>query len=169
MEETTGKKLVRIDFSKGEFMANGKRYIIEDEFSISRWVAKEKYELELGYGTDFKGMFSAWEECYALANAQRFADIAVLAHSKVKGLELLAKRQPAILKYCALFCNWEAEDRKAFSDDMVTQKINDWEKEGIAIGDFFTLAANTIPDFIESYKKATGKYSPNDNQKPKAK
>lgn len=166
METQKGTPLKRIDFSKGEFQANGKRYIIEDSFSIQRWIMKEELEMELGYNVDFRGMFASWEEVYSLANQQRFADIAVLAYTKVKGMEKLSERVPAILKYCALFVNWEGEDRNSINEDMMNQKVNDWQAEGLAIGDFFTLAANTIPDFIESYKKATAKYSPNDRPKP---
>lgn len=152
-------ELKRIDFSQNWFMANGKKYVIETEFSIERWVMKEEIEMEVQYGVSVREMFVAWEEVYGLANQQRFADIVIHAYNKIKGLEKFTEREPSMLKFCALFCNVDGEDRKVITSDMITQKINDWKSEGLAISDFFTLAANTSLGFIENYRKATAKFS----------
>lgn len=156
-EETlkNSKQLSRIDFTAGRFEANGKIYIIENQFCIDRWIMKEELEMELGFGANYREMMANWENVYDLANNQRFADIAVSAYNAIKGIEKVSQREPLILKFCALFCNTEDEDRTVINEDMITSKINDWKAGGIAIGDFFTLAANTIPTFIENYKKAT--------------
>jgi hypothetical protein len=53
---------------------------------------------------------------------------------------------------CALFCNYEGEDEKIYNEEIMKSKIEDWQKEGYDINDFFSLAWTLVPSFLEIYK-----------------
>ena len=135
-------KLKHINVAERQFLANGKIYIIEaDDISIERWAKYEEISLELQYGTSsFAEMHQRWADVTSLANELKFADIAVMAHNMQTSVLSAIDRTPAQLKLCALFINEENEDRSIISDDIIARKIDDWRKEGFAIGDFFQLA-----------------------------
>lgn len=134
------EKLKLIDLKERSFTANGKVYFIEaGDISIARWAKYEELALEIQYGTTQMEMFNKFKEITELANQLKFADIAVLAHNMQNGMIKVMERLPVSLKICALFINEENEDRGSISDDMIAQKIDDWRKEGFAIGSFFQL------------------------------
>jgi hypothetical protein len=148
-------ELKKIDFQQGWFMANGKKYIIESGFSIERYAFYQKYQIELGYNCTFDKMFQEWERVVMLANKLQFSDIVIIAYNMSRAIAKLDEKEPAVLKLCALFVNEENEDRRTITEDMITAKIRDWQEEGIDVGDFFTLASNTITGFITAYKKVS--------------
>lgn len=148
-------ELKKIDLEKGWFMAAGKKYVIETQFSIERYAMYQRLQIEAGFGVAFKDMFDNWERVVTLANALKFSEIVILAYNMSRGMLKLEEKEPLMLKMCALFINEENEDRRSITDDMVTEKINDWKEEGYAIESFFQLALNTINGFIESWKNLT--------------
>lgn len=158
-QEAQKRELPRIAFSTGQFEANGKIYFIESLYSADRWIMKEEIEMEVAYGSSYAEMAKKWETNYLALNEGRMADASVIAYNAMKGIEETFKREPAVLKLIALCCNTADEDRTIITDDMITEKIIDFRKSGIPMNDFFHLAANIIPDFIENFKKATGQYS----------
>jgi hypothetical protein len=154
MEETKPMNALKpVPISDGQFMANGKLYIIESGFSIERFALYQQYQIEAGYGVSFVEMLKNWERVVNYANALRFTDIAVLAHNMVRGVAKIADREPVLLKMCALFINEQNEDRRTINPDIITAKINDWRAEGYDIRGFFTLASNIITGFIEHYER----------------
>jgi len=135
------KELKLINPSERSFPANGKTYFIEaGDISIARWSKYEELILEMQYGVTQVEMFNKFKEITELANKLQFADIAILAYNVQNGMRGLMQRQPVALKICALFINEENEDRGSISDDIIAQKIDDWNIEGYAVGPFFQLA-----------------------------
>lgn len=134
-------KLKQISIKDKSFTANGKTYLIETgDISIERWAKYEELSLEMQYGTDQVAMFQNWKKVTELANELKFSDIAILAHNMQNGMLQVMSREPVALKLCALFINEENENRAIITDDMISQKINDWRVEGYSIGPFFQLA-----------------------------
>jgi hypothetical protein len=147
------KALKRIDHTKGWFIANGKKYVVETGYSIERYAYYQRLSLEAGFGVAFSRMFAEWEEVIAEANELRFSDVVIRAYNMSRGIMNIEQNEPAVLKLCALFLNRPDEDRRFISDDLISDKIRDWKEEGIAIEDFFILATATISGFTEVYRK----------------
>lgn len=134
-------ELKQLNIQEKSFKANGKTYFIEaGDISIDRWAKYEEFTLELEYGVSQVDMFQNWKKVTQLANELKFADIAVLANNMQNGIMGIFDRQIVALKLCALFINEQNENRGVITDDIINNKIEDWSKEGFAIGVFFQLA-----------------------------
>lgn len=161
-QSTTGKELKPLPVNDKKFTANGNVYFIEDHISISRWNRYEELQLEVAYGTNVKAMQEKLGEVYDLINQQKFADAAVHLHNIRVGVEQLTDdtRYNAVVRMCALIINREGEDRRYISEEIMLQKINDWETEGYDMGSFFAIAISSIPGCIEIFNSITQGISP---------
>jgi hypothetical protein len=148
-------ELKKLDLNSKNFIANGKVYIIETGLSIERYSMYEQLQIELGYGVSFDEMTQKWKDAYNAAQNAKLADVAVIAYNTLNGIQQVYDRQPLVLKMCALFINEESEDRRVITTDMIIQKIEDWQEEGLEIGPFFQLAIGIIPGFADHYKQLT--------------
>lgn len=144
-------ELKRINFTTGQFEANGKKYTIEKLISIERYTKFQQFEIEAAFSATFKNLFDTLNNTYELLNKGKLADASVNVYNAMKGVHEISNKEPYVLKYCALFINEENEDRRVITDEMISQKIADWQEEGLPVQDFFTLATNSIPHYIESY------------------
>lgn len=148
-------ELKKIDPSLGFFQANGKTYKIEKSLSIERYSFYQRFEIELGYGSSFQDLYGAMSNAYNLLNQGKMADASVALYNAMRGFAELEKKEPHVLKYCALFINTDDEDRRVITDDMISAKIKDWQEEGLEVASFFQLALNSIPGFIEAYRSSS--------------
>lgn len=151
----TTKELKRLDFTTGEFVANGTNYRIEGALTIERYAELQILEKELGYASSFKAIYEKMQKAYDLLNKQKFADSAVQINDIMRGVAKAQEREPTILKICTLFINTENEDRTKLDKDVNERKIADWKKEGIDMRDFFLVASNSVNGFLEIYRNAT--------------
>ena len=148
--------LKRIDFSKPTIPANGKEYKFLTELPIVRFKELDKLEVEFFYGFDMKQMFDKLKAAFEDLNKSKIADASVKMHNLMKGVaDKVDKREPIVLRICALFLVTEDEDINKWSDELAAKKIKDWEEEGYAMTDFFSLAATSLPGFLEAYEKIT--------------
>lgn len=132
------------------FMANGKKYFIEDKLSYNRWLLYQKLEIELTFDISFSGMFNKLTETYALLNQQRFADASVCVRDLMFGIaNNIDKRTHPAYALCALFINQEDEDRTDISETIIKAKIEDWNTEGYSVQSFFSIALNIVPNFAK--------------------
>lgn len=154
LNQKTNLKKLDLQGGISSFEANGKTYHIESTMSIERYTLFQQYELELSYNLSFKQLFETFKKVYELLNQSKPADASVLIYNTMQGFAKLEQKEPYVMKYCALFINEEAEDRRVITEDMITAKINDWQKEGIAFESFLQLAIFSIPSFIENWKAA---------------
>lgn len=150
-----GNNLVRLDFTKSSFMANGREYLIEKDFSIERYVEYQILEKEIGFGTSFRKLFEGLKNAREHLNNTHLVDAAVQIDNLMRGVAKVEEREPLVLKMCALFMNRAEENRHVITEDMITQKIEDWKAEGIAMTDFFTAALNSMDGYIEASKAIT--------------
>lgn len=146
------KELKRIDFEKGIFEANGKKYYIESQMSIERFCEFQIYEKEAGLGMNFKKIYENLQQVYKDLNSTKFADASVRLNDLMHGVGNLELKEPAVLKICALFMNTEDEDRSIITNDMIVKKIEDWKKE-YDMRDFFWYALDTVSGFMEVYNR----------------
>lgn len=148
----------RIDLTKQpfSFTANGKEYRVVEELTIGRFEHLDLLEAEFFYGFDMKGLFDRLKEGFEKVNKNKLGDVAVLLHNLMKGVaDKVDKRKPVMLRICSLFLITGDEDTTTWSEELANKKIEDWQKEGYSMSDFFTLAANFLPGFMAAYKEST--------------
>lgn len=155
MDEPKKNAPAKINFETGAFTANGTKYQIEQALSIERYCELQILEKEMAFGGSFRSVFDRLKEVHTAMNKTNFVGAAVIVDSMLRGISKLEEREPAVVKICALFINYEGEDRTKWSNDISLKKINDWKAEGMDMKDFFTVAANSVHGFLEAYNKVT--------------
>lgn len=146
----------RIDFSQKTIHANGKEYKLINELPIARFKELDKMEVEFFYGFDMKGMFDKLKATFEDLNKSRIGDASVKIHNLMKGIaDRVDKREHIVLRICSLFLITDDEDLTTWSEDLASQKADDWAKEGYSMTDFFSLVASFLPGFMKSYEEVT--------------
>lgn len=147
--------LKQIDLNKKKFTANGIEYFIESGLSFERFLMYQKLQLEVGYETGFYGVFKGLEKAYNSCNEGKLADVSVIVHNMMKGIKTVDERRVPMLDLVCLFINTKDEDRKIINDDIIQQKISNWEAEGLDMMPFFQLAVSSIKNFSNVYTEFT--------------
>lgn len=151
----TNNQIKRIDLEGGVFMANGKKYFIEGQLTIARYMEFQVFEKELGFGVTFQSLFNGLNELWGYLNKMQFAEASVKVNDMIRGCAKIEEREPAVLKICALYINEENEDRFTITDDMITNKIRDWKTEGYDMKDFFMVAFSSVSGIIDASQKVS--------------
>ncbi len=142
----------RINFDAPTIPANGKQYKFSRDLTIERYKELEQLEVEFFYGFDMHGLFNKLKDAYNDLNKSKPADAAIKMYRIMEGVaDRVDKREPCVLRICSLFLVTDDEDVTTWSEDLAKQKIEDWQKEGYLIDDFFSLAANLVPNFLKDY------------------
>ena len=138
----------------GEFEANGKIYFLEPQISIERFRKMNEFEIELSFATTFKKHYAGLNELRAIMNEARFVDGAVKLNDIMLGMHKILdnSNHHPILKYCALILNTDQEDRRAYDEKVMNDKIKDWQEEGVPIMSFFSVALHTVSGLHPSLK-----------------
>ena len=141
-----------VDFNK-PFTANGNVYMKTDKICMERWEEYEKLSPRLTFGIGFEEIFKGLSKAFSLLNKQQFADASVIIHNLMSGIKDAndEKRIHPSLLMCALVINREGEDTGVFNKEVQLSKISDWQKEGLDIVPFFSLAQRSILGFKETY------------------
>ncbi len=145
------KGLKKLEQGVLKFEANGKTYVVESTLSVNRYIEYQQLEIQAGMGVDFAGMIKGIDEVIALLNKVQFVDAAIKLNNLRSGVLDIPRKEPNLLKLCALFINEENEDRATITSERISQKIEDWgeyEAQG-----FFALALTSINGFIDIYKQ----------------
>lgn len=147
------KQVKKLDLDQSFFMANGKKYTVSKSLSVERWRHFEDLQALVGFGRSFDDIFQNVKKAYEALQKPKIADASVILHNILTGVkEKLDQRHHPALLICALFINHEEEDQKVYNEEAMKLKIADWQEEGYDINDFFQLAWNLVPSFIENYK-----------------
>jgi len=150
-----GPKLKRIDMSQPKFQANGHTYYIQSNLSLERYVEYLKLSNELAFNTDFEGVFKTLKQVHAAVTSGNDVLSAIqktteLTYNQMNAIVDFANRDhPTVLRFCALFINREDEEIHTYDERLIDP---DWTEEGLAIDDFFYLAANFIPSFRDTFR-----------------
>lgn len=144
-----------IDPTQTSFEANGKTYYRET-MTVARWRVWLKLHVKLGYGLTFDELFHKFKQIYTVCNKSEPEPgmACVLSYNTMERIKDIGgdERIPETLAICALFWNQKDEDRSIITDEMIAEKVKDWEAEAIDAGFFLTYALSTIPNFIPIYK-----------------
>lgn len=158
-------QLVTPDIKEGFFTANGKKYYLENKISIARKIYSDRLIVEVMSGASPSMMFNDLSKLYNLCNEKKFADIAVSLHNKMHGLKEWNERRDPILGLCALYLNTEEENRREISEELIKQKIADWEAEGIEYGFFSLMAKSLLKELIAIWKENSPNTSEEEEKK----
>lgn len=142
--------LKELDKEARFFEANGKTYYIETKLSIERYAEFQILEKEAGFGTTFENFYGEVAKAYQDLQTFKAADACVKLHNILTGCADIERKQPTLLKICALFMNTKDEDRATIDDDRIAEKIEDWSTEYDLTG-FFHRALNTVSGFFKIY------------------
>lgn len=148
----------RIDFKTGKFIANGVNYTIVDYIPVGRDVRYTNLIPQMAFGTDFKGIFSFARKIYDHATTGNDPLLALhkIATDSMNFMESIKNvgesGHPIYYELAAIFCNRDGEDPAMLTDQMVKEKIDDWEKSGIPREDFFQLAISSIQGLAKAWK-----------------
>lgn len=142
-----------VNIEQGEFEANGKKYRVQSSLSIARYAKFEEIEIEVGYGRSFASVFDIIQAAMDDINKQKQGEAYVKLYNLIYGIKVKERKDPFIYRYCALFINAEGEDEAIITDDMISQKIDDWTKEGLDYAPFFDFVISSLPGFKERYLK----------------
>lgn len=155
----------RIDFNSGKFDANGKTYYIDvsTPLAVGRFGNYEALVNHSTYGTDWYSINEAFKKIYnALTGNDGYGMNIMKACNDSANMALnmsanIVKRTEqkyhSALLLCTLFLNTSEEDIKRWDMPLAAEKIKDWEAEGLATEDFFSLAMSLIPGFRENYSE----------------
>lgn len=138
-----------------EFMANGRKYKMIDKLAIERWIQYEKLQPRITFGVGFEELFSNLGKAYAALDKQKFADAAVIIHNTMNGIKNFndeRRAHPALLM-AGLFIVREDEDVTKYDEVLMLEKIEDWQKEGLNMLDFFHLSRSAIRGFNQTLIK----------------
>lgn len=145
-------KLKTLDPEQKMFTANGKTYEVTNQISTCRFSWYQKIELELIWGMTTKERIEAHNRIQQAINEGDIAEVAIINRELRDGAKIIdAKREPFILRLCALIINEVGEDPRYISEEMIDKKIQDWYEEGYDIKGFFQLALAIIPDLAGLY------------------
>lgn len=137
------------DITGNTFIANGKRYFIEGKISIDRKIYSDKLLVEVASGSSVGESFNDLKKLFDLLNEKKFAECAVKIHDKMNGLKNWKERKDTVLSLCALYINREDEDRRVITDEIIKDKIADWQEEGIEYNFFLTMAYSLLRGLIK--------------------
>lgn len=144
---------------KNEFTANGKLYVVSKTLSIARFKEYEKLVPLLTFGQGFEEIFAGLKKAFSLLNnpAPKPLDAGIIIHNLMNGIKDINdnKRIHPALKMAALVINRKDEDPTKINDQLMLDKISDWEAEGLDMLTFFELSLNSIQGFNEELIKLT--------------
>lgn len=151
--EPVKNELTILPVTTREFEAGGKKYYVEDDLSIARYQAFQRYELELGMSLTFQQLIEQLQDCFRILNNQEWAEAAVMIYKLIEGAVPLGEKKATALYVAALFINSAGEDRAAWSETMAKEKIDDWKNIGVNF--FLGLALSKCKGFKENIVKTS--------------
>jgi hypothetical protein len=146
-------ELKKLDLSKDSFTANGREYFFKNTLTIARYEAFEELQIKLGFTHDFKSMYGHLGSIIKLFNDNKDVQAKAMLYNTYSSIgERLDKRTAPALELCCLFIITQDEDITVIDETVMKSKIEDWKKEGFDMMDFFQLALNLLPSYIETWK-----------------
>ena len=136
-----------------EFVANGNKYIVKSKISVARFKEYEKLVPQLTMGIGFDEMFASLKKAYGHLNSPqpKPLDAGIIIHNLMNGIVGINenKRIHPALKMAALVIDREDENPANYDEQLMQDKIADWQKEGLDMISFFDLSLNSIQGFNE--------------------
>ena len=145
-------ELKKLPFDKGEFIANGVTYRIKNTLTLARFVEFEKLQNHFGFGMTFSAIVGKLNESIDYANKGKGVEAWNIIFNLKEGIAYrLEDRTHPVLLLASLFIVTEDEDLTAWNELDQKVKIENWNKEGYDVNDFFQLASNLVNGFLPIY------------------
>lgn len=133
--------LKRLDENTRAFEANGHRYIVHESLNVDGFQRLEELRIEMETGNTAGDLLKALQKAYSLLNAQKFADASVTIYNAINiGERIQSGKPPAWLLALTLFVRPEGSDLATWDEQQAESWTADWNAEGYAVTDLFTLA-----------------------------
>lgn len=145
-------ELKQIDLSQSSFVANGVTYYVKDTLSVERYRHFEKYQVTFGFAREFKQMYDLLKKSVDLANKGKGLEAWNIIFNLMEevGKNDLDNRMHNGMYICALFIVEENEDLTVWDEQLANKKIENWNKEGYDVNNFFRIAANLVNGYIST-------------------
>lgn len=149
----------RIDPEKGWFIANGRKYYVQDVLTMGRLKHYKRLMHVLAFGATVEDHI----KFVKFVIAQMSGPVTFLATHKIlenaynvekSYTDFIHDETDPWFRFGALFINREGEDISAYDEKVVQSKINDWIKEGLDTNDFFLLCVRQEPILRVKYLKS---------------
>lgn len=138
-----------IDLEASSFTANQKEYFIKPTLTVKRFIEYEKLQNHFAFGKTFEEIYKDLKSAIELGDKGKGIEAWSMIVNLRDGIaEKLEDRTHPALLLCSLFVVLKDEDLSKWDQQEAELKIKDWETEGIAMMDFFRLAANLVTNFI---------------------
>ena len=145
-------ELKRLPFDKGSFTANGVTYKIKNTLTLARFIEFEKLQNHFGFGLTFSGIVGKLNEAIDYANKGKGVEAWNCIFNLKEGISYrLEDRTHPVLLLASLFIITEDEDLTQWNEGEQKIKIDNWNREGYDVNDFFQLASNLVKDFLPIY------------------
>jgi hypothetical protein len=161
-------ELKKLPFDKGEFTANGVLYRIKNTLTLARFVEFEKLQNHFGFGLSFKALYDKLEAIRVLFDSGKSVEAFANYWNLKEGIAYrLEDRTHPLLLLCSLFIITEDEDLTAWNELDQKVKIDNWNREGYDVNDFFQLGSNLVAGFLPIYGEISQSSSQTGQKRPK--
>ena len=159
-------ELKRLPFDKGEFTAGGVKYKIKNTLTLARFVEFEKLQNHYAFGLSFKALYDKLEAIRVLFDSGKSVEAFSQFWNVKEGIayRLEDRTHPALL-LCSLFIVTEEEDLTNWIENEQKIKIDNWNKEGYDVNDFFQLASNLVAGFLPIFEEVSQSTSQEEKEK----
>jgi 5'-3' exonuclease len=138
-----------ISFNDSSFSANGKEYLIKPTLTVKRFIEYEKLQNHFAFGKTFEEIYKHLKTAIELGDKGKGIEAwSMIVNLRDGIVDKIEDRSHPALLLCSLFIVTKDEDLTKWDKQDAEEKIKDWETEGIAMMDFFRLAANLVTGFI---------------------
>ena len=148
-------ELKRLPFDKGEFPgASGKIYKIKNTLTVHRHSKFEQYQNHFAFNLSFEALYKRMNDVKDLFDKGKSVDAFYTFENlrQAIGYRMDERAHPALL-LCSLFVVTEDEDLSEWNEDEQRVKIDDWNRAGYDVNDFFVLASNLVTGFLPAYEE----------------
>lgn len=145
-------KLTKLD-AGNSFVANGKLYTVSHTFAIGRFSAVEELEEELIALGDKLSCHQVMLSAMAQINQINFGGAYTTLFNKIESDQRNARLTHYMLRMCAAYINYEGEDVRYLTEEVIKAKMNDWSEEGLPVLPFYSFAVSVCNAAMERYRK----------------
>lgn len=139
------------------FEANGKTYRKASSIAFARFPWLRKLQVDFSYGHSAEELFNGDKKAFELLNAGKNAEAAVALHYNMQGYADIANERHSIAsQLMALFWNHDNEDTRYMSDELMAEKMADWEMAGLDLQFVFQQALSAVPALLNAFKQNSG-------------
>lgn len=135
------QEIKRLEENTRAFEANGRKYLVHESLTVDGFQRLEELRVEMETGNTAGDLLKALQKAYNLLNTQKFADAAVTIYNAINIGERINSQKPAAwMLALTLFVRPEGSDAGKWDEQEAENWIKDWNAEGYAVTDLFTLA-----------------------------